>query len=113
MLPVTASYDIPGLDNVRRGEDGSEQDAQAADDDVGNAEERILAADDGASRDDDGLCAAEAGHVEFCSGNEGQLQTLQQRDKTRREHTIPDVNLILASLHRSVVVAEGELAEVG
>lgn len=44
--------DKPGLDQMCGGKDGSEDDAQAADGDVGDAEERVAAADDGAGGDE-------------------------------------------------------------
>jgi len=45
-------------DEMGDGEDGAEDNAQAADDDVGDAEERVSATDGGARGDDDGLGAA-------------------------------------------------------
>jgi hypothetical protein len=44
-------------------EDGSEEDTEAADGDVGDAKEGVLAAHDGAGGYDYGLCAAV-----FCDG---------------------------------------------
>jgi hypothetical protein len=40
---------------MRCGEDNAEKDAEAADNYIGNAQERVTAAHDGAGRDQDGL----------------------------------------------------------
>jgi hypothetical protein len=50
--------ELPWFDEMGYCEDGSEEDAETADDDVGNAEEWVLAAHDGAGGYDYGLCAA-------------------------------------------------------
>jgi len=75
---------------VRRSEDGAEQDADAADNNIRNTEEGILAAHDGAGGDEDLLCAAEDRHVEL----------------------VPDVDLVAAGVHDAGVVAHRQLAEV-
>ena len=49
----TTKRHSPGPHGVGNGKDGAEQDAEAADDEVGDAGERVLAAPDGARRDDD------------------------------------------------------------
>lgn len=53
-------------DQMRDGEERAEQDAQAGDDDVRDAEEGVLAADHGAGREDEGFLAAVFGYVEVC-----------------------------------------------
>jgi hypothetical protein len=55
------------LDEMRDGEEGAENDADATDDDVGDAEERVLATHYSASGDYDGLCATIFGYVEIYS----------------------------------------------
>lgn len=50
---------LPRLDHVRDGEDGAEENADSADDDVCDTEERVLTSHDGSSRDQDGLGATE------------------------------------------------------
>jgi len=50
--------EIPWFDEMGYCEDGSEEDTEATDDNVGNAKEGILAAHDGAGGYDYGLCAA-------------------------------------------------------
>lgn len=55
---------LPGTDQMRDCEEGAEHDADAADDDVGDAEEGVLAAHYGAGGDDDGFRAAIFGDVE-------------------------------------------------
>ena len=47
----------PWLDEMGHGEDGAEEDTYASYNDVGNTKERISAAHDRSSRDDDGLGA--------------------------------------------------------
>jgi hypothetical protein len=54
---------IPWFDEMGYCEDGSEEDTEAADGDVGDAKEGVLAAHDGAGGYDYGLCAAV-----FCDG---------------------------------------------
>jgi hypothetical protein len=49
---------IPWFDEMGYGEDGPEEDTEAANDDVGDAEEGVLAAHDGPGGYDYGLCAA-------------------------------------------------------
>lgn len=44
---------------MRRCEHGAEHDAQSADDNVGNAQERVLATHDGACAEEDRLFASE------------------------------------------------------
>jgi hypothetical protein len=56
-----------GFDEMGGGEECAEHDADAADDDVGDAEEGVLAAHYGAGADYDGFCAAVFGYVEVCS----------------------------------------------
>jgi len=58
--------ELAWLDEMRDGEERAENDADAAYDDVGDAQEGILAAHDGAGRDDDGFCAAVFCYVEIC-----------------------------------------------
>ena len=49
---------------MRGCEEDAKDDADPSDDDVGDAEEGVLAADYGGSGDDDGFCAAVLGYVE-------------------------------------------------
>ena len=56
---------FPRFDQICDCEECAENDANACYDDVGDAEEGVLAADNGASRDDDGFCAAVFGYVEI------------------------------------------------
>ena len=58
--------ELTWLDEMRDGEERAEDDADAAYDDVCDAKEGILAAHDGAGRDDDRFCAAVFGYVEIC-----------------------------------------------
>ena len=55
---------IPGSDQVGCGEQSTEDNADAGNDDVSNAEERITTTHDGASTQEDGLCAAVDGDRE-------------------------------------------------
>ena len=48
---------LPGLEELSHGEEGAKEDAEAADDDVGDTEERVSAAHDCTSREQDGLGA--------------------------------------------------------
>lgn len=50
--------EIPWFDEMGHSEDGSQEDAKATDDDVGDAEEGVLAAHDSAGGYYDGLGAA-------------------------------------------------------
>ena len=58
--------EFSGLDQVRGGEDGAEDDADATDDDVGDSEEGVAAAHDAAGGNENGLGAAKLGHLEVC-----------------------------------------------
>ena len=58
--------EFSGLDQMRDCEEGAEHDADAADDYIGDAEEGVLAAHDGAGRDDDRFGATVVGYVEVC-----------------------------------------------
>lgn len=49
--------DIPWLDEMRGREDGTEDDAETANDNVGDAQKVVAAAHDGAGGDEDGLLA--------------------------------------------------------
>ena len=89
-VPNTKIKNSPWLDDVSSGEDSTKQDAHAANDNIRNAEEGILAAHDGARADKDLLCAAEDGDVEL----------------------VPDVDLVAAGVHDACVVAHRQLAEV-
>ena len=59
--------DVPRLDEMCGGEERAQDDAESADDDVGNAEERVAAAHDGPRGDDERLGAAIDGHGEVCA----------------------------------------------
>jgi hypothetical protein len=47
--------DKPGSDKVSDCEDGTEKNANTADDNVSNAEERVASSNNGSGRDNDGL----------------------------------------------------------
>ena len=55
---------LPWLDHVCHGKHNTQEDADAADNEVGNAKEGVSAAHDGTRRQDDGLCAVEPRDVE-------------------------------------------------
>jgi hypothetical protein len=54
------------LDEMGDGEQGTKHYADTADDDVGDAQEGVLAAHDGSRRDYDGFCTAVFSYVKIC-----------------------------------------------
>jgi hypothetical protein len=55
---------FPWLDQMRGCKEDAEDDADPSDDDVGDAEEGVLAADHGSGGDDDGFCATVLSYIE-------------------------------------------------
>lgn len=98
--------ELAGLDEVGGREDAAEEDADAANGHVGDAQEGVAAAHDGAGGNEDGL-----GTLVFL-GREDCSRVSQERDITGvGRHTILDFNLVLALLESSCVVALIQLAE--
>jgi hypothetical protein len=62
---------IPGLDEMSSGKYTAQQDADAANNHVGDAEEGVAAAHDGAGADEHGFCTLELGDGEVYLGLAG------------------------------------------
>lgn len=99
--------DIPRFDQVRKGKHRAQDNADAADDDVRDAHERVLPADHGGRGEHDGLCAVEQRHGEVYN----IYQHTQLLKKEDGKHTIGNIQLIQPLLHRHIIIPPRELAK--
>jgi hypothetical protein len=73
---------LSGLDEMRDGEEGAENDADAADNHVGDTEEGVLAAHYSAGTNYYGFRAAVFGYVEICPMLEGWWGVKREEGRT-------------------------------